>query len=778
MCGIAGYVQLDGRPLTKGRDDLILGAMGDAMRHRGPDDTQLMLWQNVGFVFKRLSIVDVDGGRQPIEIAGGRISAMVNGEIYNHREIRATLAKKHVFHTQSDSEVIPHLYLEHDLGLFESANGIFAVALLDREKRRLLLGRDHAGVKPLFYYVSDDGKLLVFASELKALFAHRAVPREFDWPSAFADWFVQGTAPRELPSGFRGIKRVPAAGMLDVSLIDGRCRLETYWQLPARGQDSPVRPASYYVDRYRDLLADSVRLQLMSDVPYGVFLSGGIDSAAVTALAAQAGPFPTFSVLSRSTVGSGDAEAAREVAVSVGVPNHQLLFDERNIGVTPDDWRRILWSCEMFPAGPEQLFKYYLHAFAKQQYPGLKVILLGQGSDEFNGGYISHALGQKGAWTPADWIHLDDDLQATATTQAARLTGLTDSDVDLMLSGVLDRSCIGGARERDGAQSTWDRYVGRWRQNLDIHLWHEDRTAAAHGIEDRVPFLDYRILELLATIPEQHHAELFVDKRILRRAAAGLLPASIAERRKGYFFVGRQHHHALDMMYAILSANGGELVEQAIAGSLRTGGPFAPDRFRAYFRDVGGYRTIKQLTRAVQLVNMGVLADLAASQWTPPSGPSSLPMREVVLDDWARSPAGQRALRSSNWTEPPDDMVVGFAPGTSLVEVKSAGVGVPAPGSAFLVLEDGRLTSAIESPQWSRFLACVDGKRTIAGILSLLQLTKKPLLRFLNAALDDGVLIEVEDTLRGAATGHYLPQAYSGSAVEPQNVTVLPQKFD
>jgi hypothetical protein len=153
-------------------------------------------------------------------------------------------------------------------------------------------------------------------------------------------------------------------------------------------------------------------------------------------------------------------------------------------------------------------------------------------------------------------------------------------------------------------------------------------------------------------------------------------------------------------------------------------------------------------------------------------------MREVVFDDWARSPAGRRVLRHSNWTEPPDDMVLGFAPGTSLVEVKAAGPGVPAPGSAFLVLEDGCLTRAIESPQWSQFLARVDGKRTIAGILSLLQLTKKDLLRHLNAALGEGVLIEVESALHRAATPSYLPPAYSGTAVEPQDVTVLPQKFN
>lgn len=752
MCGIAGIVNLDGRPLTRGRDDLILGAMGDAMQHRGPDDTQFMLWQNVGFVFKRLSIVDLDGGKQPIETADGRISAMVNGEIYNHREIRSALGARHVFHTQSDAEVIPYLYLERDLGLFEPANGMFAVALLDREKRRLLLGRDRAGVKPLFYYVSDDQKLLVFASELKALFAHPDVPRAFDWQHAFTDWLVPFTGVRELPSGFRGIKRVPAANILDVSLTDGTCRLNTYWQLPARDLGAPIQPASFYADRYRDLLAESVHLRLMSDVPYGVFLSGGIDSAIVTALAAREGPLPTFTVLSRSTVGSGDAHAAHEVATSLGLPNHQLFFDEQNIGVTPDDWRRILWNCEMFTASPEQLFKFYLHAFAKQRYPALKVILLGQGSDEFNGGYISKVLGEKGAWEPGDWNNQGDGLQSLASVRAARIGGLSDSHSELMLSGVLSQSWVRNATSGGEAPCTWDLYVERWRQNLDFHLWHEDRTAAAHGIESRVPFLDYRILELLATIPEQHHAELFVDKRILRRASANFLPTQIAQRRKGYFYYGRQEHQAHSMMYSILAANNGELIEQAIAGSSRTDGPLNADRFRAYFKDVGGYRSIRHMAQLLQLVNMGVLADLAASQWKLPTNPPRLPMREVVFDDWVRSPVGLRALRNSTATEPPDDMVVRFTPGTSVVEVKSAGSGAPPPGSAFLVREGGVLESIIESPAWVQFLIQVDGKRTIAGILALLRLTKKEILKPLGDALDDGVLVEVEDTTwRGLA---------------------------
>ena len=773
MCGIAGFAHLDGRPLVRGRDDLILGAMGDAIRHRGPDDTQVMLWQNVGFVFKRLSIVDIEGGRQPIETADGRISAMVNGEIYNHREIRAELSERHTFHTQSDSEVIPYLYLERDVGMFEPANGMFAVALLDRERRRLLLGRDRVGVKPLFYYASDDRKLLVFASELKALFVHPAVPRAFDWQSAFRDWLVPDTDPRELPSGFCGIRKLPAATILDVSLTDGGSRLATYWRLPAREPAALARPASFFVERYRELLESSVRLRLMSDVPYGVFLSGGIDSAVVTALAARAGPVPTFTVLSRSTIGSGDAEAGREVAISLGLPNHQVLFDEANIGLTPDDWRRILWACEMFPVGPEQLFKFHLHEFAKQRYPTLKVILLGQGSDEFNGGYISNSLGAQSAWAPDDWSKLGERLQAIATMRSARLAGLTDTDSDLMLSGVLDQSCLRGPAEPENAHVTWDLYAGHWRQNLDAHLWHEDRTAAAHGIESRVPFLDYRILELLAAIPAEHHAELFVDKAILRRAAADLLPANIAKRRKGNFFYGKQQHQAFNMMYSILAANHGELIEQAIAGSLRTGGPLSPDRFRAYFRNVGVYRSVRQISRLLQLVNMGVLADLAASHWTYRTGSSALPMREVAFDDWARSPGGRRALRQSAWAEPPDDMVVGFSPGTSLVEVKSAGIGVPAPGSTFLVREDGLLTSAIESRTWSQFLAHVDGKRTIAGILAHLGLTKKQILEPLGAALDDGVLVEIEDLWQGTVINYsFCVPTHPGAVVDQAKDTV------
>ncbi|HEY5366346.1 MAG TPA: asparagine synthase (glutamine-hydrolyzing), partial [Casimicrobiaceae bacterium] len=489
MCGIAGYINLDGRPLAPDADEPVLAGMGDALHHRGPDDTRVLLWENVGFIFKRLSIVDLEGGAQPLHAADGRISAMVNGEIYNHRAIRADLAHRHSFGTASDCEVIPYLYLERDLDLLAPVNGMFAVALLDRQKRRVLLARDHTGIKPLFYCIADNGRVLVFASELKGLFAHPAVPRVFDWHSALVDPPARDARTVEYTSGFKGIERVPAATVVDIDLHAGRVKSRRYWTLPAR-DPSPAQAkakASDYVDGYRALLADSVTLRLMSDVGYGVFLSGGVDSSVVAAIAARAGPFPTFSIRSQSTQGSGDARGAREVADVLGLPNHQVLFDEATLAVDPDHWRRVLWACELYSLTAEQLFKFNLHAFARRHYPNLKVMLLGQGSDEFNGGYISAVLQREGPWNAGDWKSMGERLRHMHAAHAAATAGVSEGYLDLFASGALARDFAVDAHRVPDADTVWDLYVAHFRKNLDYHLWHEDRTAAWHSIENRVP---------------------------------------------------------------------------------------------------------------------------------------------------------------------------------------------------------------------------------------------------------------------------------------------------
>ena len=610
MCGIIGYFYLDGRPLSEQEDMPVLRRMADAIEYRGPDDRQFLLWENVGIAFNRLSIVDVDGGRQPIETRDGRVSAVVNGELYNHRELRGKLTQ-HPLSSQSDCEIVPYLYLEHGVHLFDEVNGMFAAALVDRRERRLLLARDRVGIKPLFYCRLPESNLVVFASELKALLAHPAVPRRFDWLGAMTKGLNAGVPGRHLPSNFVGIERVPPATVLDFSLTDGSMRQHTYWRLPAQPDESSGRSARDYAEEYRDLLRESVRKRLMSDVPFGVFLSGGIDSAMVAALAAENATFPTFSVLSQSTVANGDAGGADATARHLGLPNHQVYFDLPRLELEPDDWRRLLWHCELIETSAEQLHKFYLHAFAKRMYPDLKVMLLGQGSDEFTGGYIEWVIGGKPPWGPHAWSEVDEVLRARLAGTYAFTSGIAMSYGDLVQRGVVSAPFL---FERAGALAdvdTWRLYNRYWSQNLDAHLWHEDRTSSAHSIESRVPFLDHGLLEFLARIPREHHAELFTDKKILRLAAQGVAPNEVIDRPKGYFFFGEGEEHTFHMLFGLLKKDGGALVDEAIQGSDLTGGPLDGPQLRKLIGEVERNPTRDATAQIVSLVNMGLLANMA-----------------------------------------------------------------------------------------------------------------------------------------------------------------------
>lgn len=719
MCGIAGIINLDGRPLLAGHHEPILRAMGDAMHHRGPDETRLMLWENTGFVFKRLSIVDIEGGHQPFETPDGQVVAMVNGEIFNHEEIRRTLLKHVTLQTRSDCEVIPYLYLQRKFGLFDPANGMFAAALLDRRERRVLLGRDRLGVKPLFYCVTEGGRSLVFASELKALFAHPAVPRNFDWISALSRDGFRTTSPRELPSGFIGIERVPAGCLVDISLFDGSVRIQPYWQMPKRLPDDGRETEDEWVDRYRALLEESVRMRLMADTQFGLFLSGGIDSAVIAAIAAKQESFPTFSVLSQSTIGGGDAMASRFVAQTFGLPNHQVSFADTRRSVTPDDWRRILWMCELWNITAEQLYKYFLHGFAKERYPGLKVILLGQGSDELNGGYTDwtiQTLTRPGIEDPDRWKAVGECFSALEAEHHANRLGFLRGYGDLIDRRIVRPDFASGVAPARTGTEVWDKYLGYYRENLDYHLWQEDRTASAHSIENRVPFLDYRLIELVARTPGRLHKALFTDKAILRRAAASWLPAKIVNRPKVPFFYGAHQHHTFRMVYGLLTANGGELVEHAIEGSKRSDGPIEPVAFREYVAEVGADPKFEDINRLMFLVNMGVMADMSAKCNPPLAEPDVLPVMEVLLPHINPATAVESENRSRD-TGPTDESVVAFAPQVCLLEVRFGGARSAAAGTWYLATGD-RLDQRIESPSWLNFLCQIDGTRTIGAILA------------------------------------------------------------
>jgi asparagine synthase (glutamine-hydrolysing) len=631
MCGIAGYVYLDGRPVLPDADRPLLGRMGEAMAHRGPDDSRVICWNNVGMVFRRLSINDIEGGAQPFDVCNGRISAMTNGEIYNHRDLRKDLGQRHTLRTTSDCEVLPYLYLDRGLRMFDPVNGMFATALLDRENRRLLLARDRLGEKPLFYCVLPGKRMLVFASELKALFAHPEVPRRFDWRTMLTQGQNIDTSLGERPSGFVGVERLPAGAILDLSLIEGSFRIHRYWQLPQRLDTGGSTDADEYVEQYRALLEDSVRLREIADVGCGLFLSGGIDSSAVAALCARKDALPTFSIRNASTL--ADANAAARVASHLGMANHQIDFDSTAFRPTPDTWRRVLWSCELADSTAEQLFKYYLHAFAHQRYPNLKVMLLGQGSDEFNGGYMGMVLNRPGPYVAQDWDHMGNTIRERDDIHVAFTSGLIGRAKGLVEHGVIRRDFIRALGGRETGSTAWDTYVSLYRGNLDYHLWHEDRTAAAHSIENRVPFLDHRLVEFQAQIPQGLHSSLFTDKRILRLATRDLLPEDVVNRPKGPLFYGSEQHHTFRMMHAMLTSNHGELLDQAIEGSTLTDGPIDAANLRAMASKIARDPSLADLGQLLSIVNMGLLAYMALTSEVPSTETECL-AREYVAPPW------------------------------------------------------------------------------------------------------------------------------------------------
>ena len=521
MCGFSGFVEFGRDPRDKPGRLAILQAMGAQMARRGPDDEQVYDEGPLSLVFRRLAIVDVDGGRQPIWNEDQTMFVCVNGEIYNHRELRQSLRQPHVFRTESDSEIVLHLYEEVGEDLVHHLLGKFALVVWDGRRQRLFFARDRLGVKPLYLAPTPDG--LIFGSELKALLTHPTCPREIRW-----DDIGLGVPTRpdwdRVPSYVKGVELL--GGGHRAAYDEAGLRVSRYWSLDdafSASRESP-RSKQYYVETCRELFASSVKARLMSDVPIGAFLSGGLDSACVVASAAEAGHrLECFNALTRTTARNGDASGGRETASWLGLPFRQVLMDEDRLPEELDfslgSLETLVWMMDSPRFDLEWLYKHELHRFARAHSPQMKVILLGQGGDEFAGGYsYMHASGyQHKSWSEFLLTELAVDHRVAAGVPPffARL-GKNDSEP---VERVFQTEML----------------LRLWA--LQHHnLWHEDRTSAAEGMESRVPFLDHRLVELFASIPPSLHGELFWRKRILRDMARTWFPERIVEREKVGFY--------------------------------------------------------------------------------------------------------------------------------------------------------------------------------------------------------------------------------------------------
>src|SRR6201991_4173195 len=380
MCGITGWASLDSHaPPPDGAKDL-LHAMCERMVHRGPDSEGLFVTTGVALGMRRLAIIDLVTGEQPVFNEDRSVAVVLNGEIYNYRELRSSLEKRgHSFRSASDTEVLPHLYEEYGDGMIQKLNGMFAFALWDSRRRRLLIARDRFGEKPLYWGVFDD--TLLFASEPKVLLAHPAVKPGLNL-QALRQYLSFDYVPAPL-SIYEGINKLPAAHKL--TLEDGRVNVERYWKLSYKIAE-PLPNEHEAADHLRELLADAVRMRLVSDVPLGVLLSGGVDSSTVAALAVRASSeaVKTFSI-SFAESSFDESTYARGVAKYLGTDHDE----ERLSGTLAANLVSEIGAWMDEPSSDPSLVPTYLLSRFPRKH--VTVALGGDGGDELFAGYQMYA---------------------------------------------------------------------------------------------------------------------------------------------------------------------------------------------------------------------------------------------------------------------------------------------------------------------------------------------------------------------------------------------------
>jgi asparagine synthase (glutamine-hydrolysing) len=596
MCGICGVVQVGG-DWREVASPAQLDAMTDAMTHRGPNDRGTYATSGIALGVRRLSIVDVDGGHQPVISEDGNVVAIQNGELYNHGELRRELRREgHQFVSRCDTEVLPHLYERYGSHFPEQLRGKFGIAVWDERRRRAILARDRMGVKPLYWAQVSD--VVVFASELKSMLASGLIEPELDLEAV--DLY--------LSLGFVPGPRTPIAGVRKLApgsiLVIGpeNVREEPYWVYPEPNPEPRPREVEDYADELLLLLRQAVRDRLMSDVPLGAMLSGGLDSSLVVALMAEASsrPVVTFSVGFREDEANELADA-RRIAEGFGCEHHELELSVTENAVDIDE---LAWRLDEPVADLSALGFDLLSQLAAEH---VTVALAGQGADELFGGYTKHraaaAIGAFGfvpkrlsrALGGLPWpsprmrrafgaLGADDPSKRLLAMSGRLVNGLSADLYKGGLAAVRDDNAyraVQALRGRlDGDPLAVTLYLDARLGLIDHMLLYFDRTSMAHSLEVRVPYLDHRLVEWAATVPPSMKVRRGVTKRVLKAAGMQLLPTQTVRKPKVGFF-----RSALDVwLDAQLAGPAGERLQAGDAAYREILNPSAVGKLVAEYR--------------------------------------------------------------------------------------------------------------------------------------------------------------------------------------------------
>ena len=559
MCGINGiaFSSRSGRHV----EPAVLKRMRDVITHRGPDDEGIFIDGPIGLGHRRLSIVDVASGGQPMTNEDDSLYITYNGEVYNHADYRADLeARGHVYKTHCDTETILHLYEEYGDSCVEHLRGMFALAIWDRKRRELFIARDRLGVKPLYYVHSPDGSLY-FASEIKSLLEAKAVKPELNF-AALSDYLANHASSGE-DTLFVHVKRLLPGHTL--RWRDGAIKIKKYWDVSFEKCAPQGRTDEDYIAEWGELFRKSVQLRLMADVPLGMFLSGGIDSSAIAAVMSTLvkEPIKTFSVAFAER-DANELEYARLVARTFKTDHHEVLISpEQFFTALPE----LVWHEDEPLAHPSSVPLYFVSRLAADH---VKVVLTGEGSDELMAGYgryqktvLNLALGehyhrmvpsgvrelvrkQLGGLTGSrlrlklgrTFLNLSPDIESIyfdnfSVFGRSLQDQLLTREAKEQMGGIDPYAGVRQVLTQTDAQSLLDRLLyADIKTYLHELLMKQDQMSMAASIESRVPFLDHKLVEFTSSLPERLKLHRGTTKYVLRQSMKGILPSAILERPK------------------------------------------------------------------------------------------------------------------------------------------------------------------------------------------------------------------------------------------------------
>lgn len=545
MCGICGILDLKRQRRI---DDFLIKKMTKKLLHRGPDGIDFYIGDNIAFGFTRLSIIDLQGGMQPILNEDGSLVMVCNGEIFNYIELRRELIDRgHRFKTNTDVEVLIHLYEEAGPGFLNQLNGQFAFAIFDLQKHQLFCSRDIFGVIPFFYTIADD--FFIFASEIKSILEHPGIKREVDLTGLDQVFSFPGLiSPRTM---FKDIRSLENGHYLIVKGVNNSRDFE-YWDLdyPEVNEMEYNKNEEFYIERLHELIKESVRFRLRSDVPIGIYISGGLDSSIILAITRELAPDKIWNSFAIDFVEKGLSEKRYQRIMSefVDSVHHERLFLFSDIS---ENLAKVIYHCECPLKETYNLASLALSESVREQ--NIKVVLSGEGADEFFAGYVGYRFDifRKMQGTSTDLEHLNEsrfqekiwgdndffyEKNYNSFTSVKR-----ELYSDLINDNYEEIDCFNHPLIKKEKLKNRDRIHKRsyidFKLRLVDHLVsdHGDRMALANSVETRYPFLDRELVEFVRIIPPDLKLKGFEEKYILKKMAASFLPKEIVKREKFAF---------------------------------------------------------------------------------------------------------------------------------------------------------------------------------------------------------------------------------------------------